>query len=82
MSSTPEQQIRERAYHLWLLDGCPHERADEHWFSAERQVLALASTPMKAKKRAATKTVETLELSKPTRSTSKRQNTPAAALAS
>lgn len=81
MSTTLEQQIRESAYHLWLLDGCPHGRADEHWLSAERQVLALASAPVKAKKRAAPKKVETSEPSKPPRSTSKRQITPAAALA-
>ncbi len=78
MSPTLEQQIRQRAYHLWLLDGCPHERADEHWFSAERQVLALALTPVKAKKRTTAKKAETSEPSKPPRSMSKRKTTAAA----
>lgn len=29
-----EQHIRERAYFLWLEEGCPENRADEHWFRA------------------------------------------------
>ena len=81
MSSELEQQIRESAYHLWLLDGCPHGRADAHWLSAERQVLALASPPMEAKKRTTAMKAKTSEPSKPARSMSKRQTTPAAALA-
>jgi hypothetical protein len=81
MTTPLEQQIRERAYHLWLLDGCPHKRADEHWFSAERQVLALTSTPLVAKKRTTAKKAETSEPSRPPRSMSKRKTTAAAELA-
>ena len=81
MSTTLEQQIRDSAYHLWLLDECPHGRADEHWFSAERQVLAPASLHVEAKKRNTAKKAKTSEPSNPARSTSKRQTTPAAALA-
>ncbi len=73
MSTKLEQQIRERAYHLWLLDGCPHDRADEYWFSAERQALALASEPVKAKKRATAKRAEALEPSRQSRSKGKRK---------
>ena len=29
-----EQRIRERAYFLWRQDGCPENRADEHWHRA------------------------------------------------
>ena len=29
-----EQRIRERAYFLWLEEGCPENRADEHWHRA------------------------------------------------
>ncbi len=29
-----EQGIRERAYFLWQEEGCPENRADEHWHRA------------------------------------------------
>ncbi len=29
-----EQRIRERAYFLWREEGCPENRADEHWHRA------------------------------------------------
>ncbi len=29
-----EQRIRERAYYLWQHEGCPDNRADEHWHQA------------------------------------------------
>ncbi len=29
-----EQRIRERAYFLWRQEGCPENRADEHWHRA------------------------------------------------
>jgi hypothetical protein len=35
-----EQAIRERAYHLWVADGCRDGNADTHWLSAQREVLA------------------------------------------
>jgi hypothetical protein len=35
-----EQVIRERAYHLWIADGCGDGNADAHWLSAQRDVLA------------------------------------------
>lgn len=35
-----EQAIRERAYHLWMADGCLDGNADAHWLSAQREVLA------------------------------------------
>jgi hypothetical protein len=37
-----EQSIRERAYHLWIADGCRDGNADAHWLSAQREVLASA----------------------------------------
>jgi hypothetical protein len=36
----PEQLIRERAYHLWMEEGCPDGRSDFHWHVAREQVLA------------------------------------------
>jgi hypothetical protein len=35
-----ELAIRERAYHLWVADGCPDGSADQHWLVAQREVLA------------------------------------------
>jgi hypothetical protein len=35
-----EHAIRERAYHLWIADGCRDGNADEHWLSAQREILA------------------------------------------
>ena len=35
-----EQAIRERAYHLWIFDGCREGKADDYWLSAQREVLA------------------------------------------
>jgi hypothetical protein len=47
MQQALEQQIRERAYHLWMADGCPEGEADRYWLAAEREVLAAfaASAP-------------------------------------
>jgi hypothetical protein len=35
-----EHTIRERAYHLWVADGCNDGNADHHWLAAQREVLA------------------------------------------
>ena len=32
------QRIQERAYALWLEEGCQHGRAHEHWLRAEREL--------------------------------------------
>jgi Protein of unknown function (DUF2934) len=40
MEPSLEQRIRERAYEIWNATGREHGRADEHWFSAERELLA------------------------------------------
>ena len=29
-----DQIVRERAYFIWKMDGCPHGSADEHWHRA------------------------------------------------
>jgi hypothetical protein len=34
-----EAGIRERAYQLWLEEGRPHGRHDEHWRRAERELI-------------------------------------------
>jgi hypothetical protein len=40
-----EQLIRERAYQLWMAEGCPEGRADFHWHVAREQVLASLRAP-------------------------------------
>ena len=40
MEKSLEQQIRDRAYELWNASGREHGRADEHWLSAEHELLA------------------------------------------
>jgi hypothetical protein len=35
-----EQAIRERAYHLWMENGCRDGDADTHWLAAQREVLS------------------------------------------
>ena len=34
-----EQAIRERAYHLWIEEGCQDGHAETHWLAAQRHVL-------------------------------------------
>jgi hypothetical protein len=34
-----EEEIRERAYHLWMADGQPEGKADIHWLNAQREIL-------------------------------------------
>jgi hypothetical protein len=41
----PEQLIRERAYHLWIAEGCPEGRAEFHWHVAREQILASLRNP-------------------------------------
>jgi hypothetical protein len=36
------QQIQERAYHIWLENGCGHGYHERHWFQAERELMDTA----------------------------------------
>jgi hypothetical protein len=40
MEPSLEQRIRERAYEIWNATGREDGRADEHWLSAERELIA------------------------------------------
>jgi hypothetical protein len=42
MEPALEQRIRERAYEIWNATGREDGRADEHWLSAERELLGSA----------------------------------------
>jgi len=58
-----EQQIRERAFHLWEADGRPHGRADHYWLSAERELQSI--TAPAPKKRTPAKKAEGSEAAPP-----------------
>jgi hypothetical protein len=40
MEQGRQQQIRERAYFIWEREGCPEDRAEEHWRIAEEELRA------------------------------------------
>jgi DUF2934 family protein len=61
-----DQAIRERAYQLWMEEGCQHGNAEAHWLMAQREILTsslstfgsvstASSSPKKAPKRRASK---------------------------
>jgi Protein of unknown function (DUF2934) len=39
MAEDRNARIGERAYHIWLEEGQPHGRHDEHWHRAERELI-------------------------------------------
>ena len=39
MMTNLEQQIRQRAYDIWVLSGRIDGCADDHWLEAERQIM-------------------------------------------
>jgi Protein of unknown function (DUF2934) len=39
MDETLNHRIRERAYEIWAMNGCPEGQADQHWLAAEREIL-------------------------------------------
>lgn len=54
METDVQKRIRERAYAIWLEEGCPHGRDTEHWLRAEGDIagsltetapVALAAAP-------------------------------------
>jgi hypothetical protein len=48
---TPEHAIRERAYQLWMANGCQEGASEAHWLAAEREILAkaMSAEPLRAK---------------------------------
>jgi hypothetical protein len=43
MEQTLEHRIRQRAYEIWHAAGCAEGNADQHWLTAERELLASSS---------------------------------------
>ena len=56
-------QIRERAYQIWVASGFPHGEAEQHWLTAEREILA-ALTPNEPTKRRTRRAVSKRAVSK------------------
>lgn len=52
MQHMVENQIRERAYQIWMANGCVDGQADGHWFAAEQEVTAAVTPTMPAAKTA------------------------------
>jgi len=52
VDAASEQQVRKRAYEIWIEHGKVEGRAHDHWIAAERDLKA-ASTPVKPKLAAA-----------------------------
>jgi hypothetical protein len=59
MEPALEQRIRERAYEIWSATGREDGRADEHWLSAERELLTSARRQPTAAKLAESPKVKT-----------------------
>ncbi len=41
MGEISDEAIRERAYHIWQREGCPHGHDFEHWVQAQVELAAL-----------------------------------------
>lgn len=39
MDNQLEQRIRDRAYELWMQNGCLPDRAEDYWYQAESEIL-------------------------------------------
>jgi len=39
MDKQLEERIRQRAYELWMQNGCLPDRSEEYWYQAEQEVL-------------------------------------------
>jgi hypothetical protein len=61
MGGISDEAIKERAYHIWVREGCPHGRDFEHWVQAQVELEAEQprgnGAPPKAKTAAPRRTV-------------------------
>ena len=46
MTDDRQQRIRQRAYQIWLDEGRPDGRHEEHWQQAESELLSGTSPPL------------------------------------
>ncbi|RMD95357.1 MAG: DUF2934 domain-containing protein [Alphaproteobacteria bacterium] len=80
-ATVDERQIAEAAYYLWLEEGCPDNRAEEHWHRARAMLATATPKPRRrSTKRAATRTTTHTAAEKTTGKATaprKRRTTPA-----
>jgi hypothetical protein len=41
MEQNLSDRIRERAYQIWVASGSPEGEAEQHWLTAEKEILAI-----------------------------------------
>ena len=41
MQQNLSDRIRERAYEIWVASGSPEGEAEQHWLTAEKEILAI-----------------------------------------
>lgn len=49
MTDTIEDKVRDRAFAIWVEEGRPEGRAEEHWFKAEAELAAAKPGPARKK---------------------------------
>ena len=66
MEANLSGRIRERAYEIWFAAGCRDGEAQQHWLTAEREILeAAAKMAMPARARSAKKVSRALSRATP-----------------
>jgi Protein of unknown function (DUF2934) len=55
MDAGLKARIRERAYEIWFANGCRDGEAEQHWLTAEREILEAAKPAMPAGRTSAKK---------------------------
>ncbi|SIN99013.1 Protein of unknown function [Bradyrhizobium erythrophlei] len=72
-----EEAIRERAYHLWIADGRPEDKADIYWLNAQHEILT-TSVESLASSATAADTIATKPTKRAKAARSRKTKTPAA----
>ena len=47
MEHNLSDRIRERAYEIWVASGSPEGEAEQHWLTAEKEILATLAPPVR-----------------------------------
>jgi hypothetical protein len=55
MDANLYDRIRERAYEIWFATGCRHGEAEQHWLTAEGEILHAVNAAMPARRASAKK---------------------------
>jgi hypothetical protein len=65
MDTNLTDRIRERAYQIWCANGCRDGEADQHWLTAEREILQTTKPAIPAKRTVAKKVSRPLSRATP-----------------